>query len=563
MGQPSDGDTASGAPDAGRERWRATTRAQALRSSAERRERFETSSGIELRDLYSPADIAGVDEDRDLGRPGEYPFTRGVQATMYRGRLWTMRQYAGFATAEETNRRFRYLLEQGQTGLSVAFDLPTQMGYDSDAPLAEGEVGRVGVPVCSLADMEALFAGIPLGEVSTSMTINATAAILLAMYVAVAEQGGVARDHVSGTTQNDILKEYIARGTYVFPPRPSMRLVTDVFEFCARELPRWNTISISGYHMREAGATAAQELAFTMADGIAYVDAAVGRGLDVDAFAGRLSFFFGAWSELLEEVAKFRAARRLWARIMKERFGATDPRSMTCRFHVQTAGSSLTAQSIDNNVVRTAIQALGAVLGGAQSLHTNSRDEALALPTEESVRLALRTQQILAHETGVADTPDPLAGSYLVESLTDELEGAARGLLAEIDGLGGTLAAIESGFQQRQIQEAAYRYQRQVESGERVVVGVNRFRDEQVATPRLQRIDPDGERRQVESVIRVRAGRDPAAWERGLRAVDEAARGGANLLPPMIEAVTAYATVGEISDVLRAAWGEHREIVTV
>ncbi|MBP1704551.1 MAG: Sbm5 [Chloroflexi bacterium] len=563
MGEASGGDPGTGAPDPGRDRWRETTRARALSSSAERRERFETSSGIELRDLYTPADVAGLDEDRDLGRPGEYPFTRGVQATMYRGRLWTMRQYAGFATAEETNRRFRYLLEQGQTGLSVAFDLPTQMGFDSDAPLAEGEVGRVGVPVCSLADMETLFAGIPLGEVSTSMTINATAAILLAMYVVAAEKGGVPRDRVAGTTQNDILKEYIARGTYVFPPRPSMRLVTDVFEFCARELPRWNTISISGYHMREAGATAAQELAFTMADAVAYVEAAVARGLDVDEFAGRLSFFFGAWSELFEEVAKFRAARRLWARIMKERFGAKDPRSMTCRFHVQTAGSSLTAQSIDNNVVRTAVQALGAILGGAQSLHTNSRDEALALPTEESVRLALRTQQILAHESGVADTPDPLAGSYLVESLTDELEAAARGLLAEIDDLGGTLSAIEAGFQQRQIQEAAYRYQRAVEAGSRVVVGVNRFRDEQVATPRLQRIDPEGERRQVESVRRVRSGRDPSAWERGLRAIDLAARGGDNLLPPIVEAVRAYATVGEITDVLRGAWGEHRETVTV
>jgi len=562
MGEASGTGPGPGASDPGRERWRATTRAKAVRASPERRPRFETSSGIELRDLYTPAD-AGLDEDRDLGRPGEYPFTRGVQATMYRSRLWTMRQYAGFATAEETNRRFRYLLEQGQTGLSVAFDLPTQMGYDSDAAMAEGEVGRVGVPVCSLADMETLFAGIPLGEVSTSMTINATAAVLLALYVAVAEKQGVPRDRVAGTTQNDILKEYIARGTYIFPPRPSLRLVTDVFEFCARELPRWNTISISGYHMREAGATAAQELAFTMADAIAYVEAAVTRGLDIDSFAGRLSFFFAAWSELLEEVAKFRAARRLWARIMGERFGAKDPRSMTCRFHVQTAGSSLTAQSVDNNVVRTTIQALAAVLGGAQSLHTNSRDEALALPTEEAVRLALRTQQILAFEAGVADTPDPLGGSYLVESLTGELEAAARDLLDEIDALGGTLAAIEAGFQQRQIQEAAYRYQRDVESGERVVVGVNRFRDETVTTPRLQRIDPDGERRQVEAVGRVRAGRDPAAWEHGLRAVDEAARGGDNLLPPMIEAVRAYATVGEISDRLRAAWGEHRELVTI
>jgi methylmalonyl-CoA mutase N-terminal domain/subunit len=550
-------------PDPGRDRWRASTRAQAIASTPERRARFETSSGVEIADLYTPADVAGLDEERDLGRPGEYPFTRGVQPTMYRGRLWTMRQYAGFATAAETNERFRYLLAQGQTGLSVAFDLPTQMGYDSDAPAAEGEVGRVGVPVSSLADMEALFAGIPLGEVSTSMTINATAAILLALYVAAAAKQGVPRDRVAGTTQNDILKEYIARGTYIFPPRPSMRLVTDVFEFSARELPRWNTISISGYHMREAGATAAQELAFTMADAIAYVEAAVARGLDVDAFAGRLSFFFAAWSELFEEVAKFRAARRIWARLIRERFGARDPRSMMCRFHVQTAGSSLTAQSIDNNVVRTTVQALAAILGGAQSLHTNSRDEALALPTAEAARLALRTQQILAHEAGVTETPDPLAGSYYVETLTDQLEAAARDLLDEIEGLGGTLAAIEGGFQQRQIQDSSYRVQRAIEDGSQVVVGVNRFRDEGHRTPPLQRIDPDGERRQVESLRRVRAERDPAAWEAALRRVGECARGDENLMPALIEAVGAYATVGEISDRLRAAWGEHRELVTV
>jgi methylmalonyl-CoA mutase N-terminal domain/subunit len=550
-------------PDPGRDRWRASTRAQAIASTPERRARFETSSGVEIADLYTPADVAGLDEERDLGRPGEYPFTRGVQPTMYRGRLWTMRQYAGFATAAETNERFRYLLAQGQTGLSVAFDLPTQMGYDSDAPAAEGEVGRVGVPVSSLADMEALFAGIPLGEVSTSMTINATAAILLALYVAAAAKQGVPRDRVAGTTQNDILKEYIARGTYIFPPRPSMRLVTDVFEFCARELPRWNTISISGYHMREAGATAAQELAFTMADAIAYVEAAVARGLDVDAFAGRLSFFFAAWSELFEEVAKFRAARRIWARLIRERFGARDPRSMMCRFHVQTAGSSLTAQSIDNNVVRTTVQALAAILGGAQSLHTNSRDEALALPTAEAARLALRTQQILAHEAGVTETPDPLAGSYYVETLTNQLEAAAGELLDEIEGLGGTLAAIEGGFQQRQIQESSYRVQRAIEDGSQVVVGVNRFRDEGHRTPPLQRIDPDGERRQVESLRRVRAERDPVSWEAALRRVGECARGDENLMPALIEAVGAYATVGEISDRLRAAWGEHRELVTV
>jgi len=549
--------------DAARDRWRETLRAKALRSAPERRERFETSSGIETRDLYTAADVAGLDEDRDLGRPGEYPFTRGVQPTMYRSRFWTMRQYAGFATAEETNRRFRYLLEQGQTGLSVAFDLPTQMGYDSDATEAEGEVGRVGVPISSLADMAVLVDGLPLGDVSTSMTINATAPILLALYVAAAESQGVPRERIAGTVQNDILKEYIARGTYIFPPRASMRLVTDVFEFCAAELPRWNTISISGYHMREAGATAAQELAFTLADAIAYVDAAVARGLDVDDFAGRLSFFFAAWSELFEEVAKFRTARRMWATIMKERFGATDPRSMVCRFHVQTAGSSLTAQSVDNNVVRTTIQALAAVLGGAQSLHTNSRDEALALPTEEAARLALRTQQIIAHEAGVTDTPDPLAGSYYIESLTNELEAAAWAYLDEIESMGGTLAAIEHGFQQRQIQEAAYRVQRAIESGDQIVVGVNKFRDDDIRTPKLQKIDPDGERRQVERVRRVRAERSAEAWTAAMDELERVARADGNLMPSILVAVRAYATVGEISDRLRQAWGEHRELITV
>jgi methylmalonyl-CoA mutase N-terminal domain/subunit len=549
--------------DPGRARWRETVRAKARQSAPERRERFATSSDLEVRDLYTPADTAGLDESRDLGRPGEFPFTRGVQATMYRSRFWTMRQYAGFATAEETNRRFRYLLDQGQTGLSVAFDLPTQMGYDSDAPAAEGEVGRVGVPISSLADMEVLLDGLPLGDVSTSMTINATAPILLALYVTAAEAQGVERARISGTTQNDILKEYIARGTYIFPPRPSMRLVTDVFEFCARELPRWNTISISGYHMREAGATAAQELAFTLADGIAYVEAAVERGLDVDDFAGRLSFFFAAWSELFEEVAKFRVARRMWATIMRERFGATDPRSMVCRFHVQTAGSSLTAQSVDNNVVRTTVQALAAVLGGAQSLHTNSRDEALALPTEEAARLALRTQQILAYEAGVTETPDPLAGSYYVESLTNELEAAAWAYLDEIETLGGTLAAIERGFQQREIQEAAYRVQRAIDVGDQVVVGVNRFRDDEVHTPPTQRIDPDGERRQVERVRRVRAERSEAGWTAAMDELERIARADGNLMPAILAAVRAYATVGEISDRLRVTWGEHRELITV
>ena len=548
-------------------RWRATTRAKALKAAPERRDPFATSSGIEIADLYTAADLdaLGFDPDRDLGLPGEPPFTRGVQPTMYRSRLWTMRQYAGFATAEETNERFRYLLDQGQTGLSVAFDLPTQMGYDSDAPEADGEVGRVGVPISSLADMELLLAGLPLGEVSTSMTINATAPILLALYVAAAENQGVSRDRIAGTTQNDILKEYIARGTWIYPPSSSMRLVTDIFEFGSRELPRWNTISISGYHMREAGATAAQELAFTLADAIAYCEAAVGRGLAIDDVAPRLSFFFAAWSELFEEVAKFRAARRMWARIMRDRFGASNERSMACRFHVQTAGSSLTAQSIDNNVVRTTVQALAAILGGAQSLHTNARDEALALPTEASARLALRTQQILAYESGVTETPDPLAGSYYVEHLTTSLERAAQDYLDEIDAIGGTLAAIEGGFQQRQIQESAYRVQQAIERGDLVVVGVNKYRDDAgggVDAP-LQRIDPEGERRQVARLRRVRAERDAAAWGAALDRLEAAARGTDNLLPPMIEAVKAHATVGEISDRLRTAFGVHRELITV
>ncbi|HVA84813.1 MAG TPA: methylmalonyl-CoA mutase family protein [Candidatus Saccharimonadales bacterium] len=529
-----------------------------------RREHFLTTSGIEIADLYTPADVAGLDAERDLGRPGEFPFTRGVQPTMYRGRLWTMRQYAGFATAEETNRRFAYLLEQGQTGLSVAFDLPTQMGFDSDAPAAEGEVGRVGVPISSVADMEVLLRGIPLGDVSTSMTINATAAILLALYVSVADEQGIPRGRLSGTVQNDILKEYIARGTWIYPTEPSMRLVTDIFEFCAAELPRWNTISISGYHMREAGATAAQELAFTLADGMAYVDAAIARGLDVDEFAGRLSFFFGAWSELFEEVAKFRAARRMWARIVRDRYGASNARSTMCRFHVQTAGSSLTAQSIDNNVVRTTVQALAAVLGGAQSLHTNARDEALALPTAEAARLALRTQQILAYESGVTETPDPLAGSYFVEALTNQVESAAQDLLDEIEALGGTLKAIDAGFQQRQIQEAAYRVQRAIESTDQVVVGLNRFVDDGPSQrPPLQRIDPEAEARQVAGVRRVRAERDRAAWAVAMDRVEAAARGTDNLMPVLIDAVKAMATVGEISDRLRRAWGQHRELITL
>jgi methylmalonyl-CoA mutase, N-terminal domain len=547
----------------GVEEWRAGTRARAVAEHGERRAGFRTTSDLEIADLYTDADLDGWEPERELGYPGQFPFTRGVQPTMYRGRLWTMRQYAGFATASETNRRFRYLLSHGQTGLSVAFDLPTQMGYDSDAPEAAGEVGRVGVPISTIDDMELLLDGLPLDEMTTSMTINATAPILLAFYVAVADRRGISRRSLGGTVQNDILKEYIARGTYIYPTTSSMRLVTDIFEFCARELPRWNTISISGYHMREAGATAAQELAFTLADGIAYVDAARARGLDVDRFAGRLSFFFAAWSELFEEVAKFRAARRMWARIMRDRFGALEPRSLMCRFHVQTAGSSLTAQSVDNNVVRTTIQALSAVLGGAQSLHTNARDEALALPTEGAARLALRTQQIIAHEAGVTETPDPLAGSYFIETLTNQLEQAAQAYLDEIDAMGGALAAIEAGYQQRQIQEAAYRVQREVEAEERIVVGVNRFRDDPVPSPELQRIDPAGERDQIERLRRVRRDRDPDAWSSAMDRLASAAAGEENLLPLIIEAALARATLGEISDRLRVAWGEHRELITV
>jgi methylmalonyl-CoA mutase N-terminal domain/subunit len=529
----------------------------------EKARRFATTSDIEVQALYGPEDLDGWNAAEQLGQPGQFPFTRGVQPTMYRGRLWTMRQYAGFSSAADTNRRFKFLLEQGQTGLSVAFDLPTQMGYDSDAASALGEVGRVGVPIGSIDDMEVLLADLPLGEITTSMTINATAAILLAFYVAVADERGISRDKLGGTVQNDILKEYIARGTYIYPTQASMRLVTDIFEFCAKELPRWNTISISGYHMREAGATAAQELAFTLADGVAYVEGARERGLDVDAFAGRLSFFFAAWSDLFEEVAKFRAARRMWARIMRDRFGAKEPRSMMCRFHVQTAGSSLTAQSVDNNVVRTTVQALSAVLGGAQSLHTNARDEALALPTQAAARLALRTQQIIAYESGVAATPDPLAGSYYVEKLTDQLEDAANDYLAQIDSMGGALHAIEAGFQQREIQEAAYRTQREVEAGDQVVVGVNRYRDDELHTPELQRIDPAGERAQVERLQHIRQQRDAQRWQQTMDVLQQRADSQENLLPAIIDAVKAHATLGEVSDALRVAFGEHRELITV
>jgi methylmalonyl-CoA mutase N-terminal domain/subunit len=523
------------------------------------RPRHRSSSGFEVRAVYGPDDLAGFEPADRLGQPGAYPYTRGVRPDGYRGRPWTMRQYAGFGSAAETNRRFHYLLERGQTGLSVAFDLPTQMGYDSDAPQATGEVGRVGVPIDSIEDMAALLDGIDLGAVSTSMTINATAAILLALYEAVGRRQGVEPSSLRGTIQNDILKEYIARGTYIFPPEPSMRLVTDTFAYCRAELPAWNTISISGYHMREAGATAVQEVAFTIANAIAYADAALAAGLAFDDFAPRLSFFFAAHNDLLEEVAKFRVARRVWARVARERFGAQDDRSMAMRFHVQTGGSTLTAQQPENNVVRTTVQALAAVLGGAQSLHTNALDEALGLPTPASARTALRTQQVLAHESGVATTVDPLAGAYYVESLTNELEERIWAELEAIDGRGGTLAALAEGYQQGEIGDAAYAFQREVEAGERIVVGVNAFAeggDEQRPAP--QAIDPGEERRQVERTRAVRAARDAREAASALERLGETARGTQNLLPRIRTAVEVGVTLGEISDALRAAWGEHR-----
>jgi methylmalonyl-CoA mutase N-terminal domain/subunit len=530
----------------------------------ERRAHFETSSGIELANDFNPQNTDAPDYERDLGAPGSYPYTRGVRRNMYRGRLWTMRQYAGYASAEESNARYKYLLAHGTTGLSVAFDLPTQIGLDSDDPLAAGEVGKVGVAIDSLEDMERLFAGIPLDTVSTSMTINSTASTLLCLYIAVARKQGIAPAKLQGTIQNDILKEYIARGTYIYPPAPSLRLVTDTFAYCAREVPNWNTISISGYHIREAGSTAAQEVAFTLADAIAYVEAAVATGLQVDDFAPRLSFFFNAHNNLLEEIAKFRAARRLWAHIMRERFQARDPRSLMLRFHTQTAGSTLTAQQPEVNVVRTTIQALAAVLGGTQSLHTNASDEALALPTETAARVALRTQQVIAHESGVADTVDPLAGSYAVEHLTDELYARASDYIKKIDALGGMLRAIELGYVQREIQEAAYNYQRAVETGDATVVGVNRFQVEEDSAPPLLRVEAAIEQSQVERLRALRERRDNEAVESSLVALEAGARTETeNLLPHILAAVEAYATVGEISHRLRRIWGEYREAVTV
>jgi methylmalonyl-CoA mutase N-terminal domain/subunit len=533
------------------------------KSSAERREHFTTLSGLPIDRLYTQEDLSGTNPDTSIGYPGEFPYTRGIYPTMYRGRFWTMRQYAGFGTAVESNQRYRYLLSKGQAGLSVAFDLPTQIGMDSDHPLALGEVGKVGVAIDSLEDMETLFDSIPLERVSTSMTINATAAILLCLYVAVAKKQGANLARLSGTVQNDVLKEYIARGTYIYPVRPAMRVVTDIFAWCRDNLPKWNTISISGYHIREAGSTAIQEVAFTLADGIAYVQAALDAGLAVDEFAPQLSFFFNAHSDLLEEIAKYRAARRLWAKIMRDRFHAQDSRSLLLRFHAQTAGSSLTAQQPENNIVRVAIQALAAALGGCQSLHTNSLDEALALPTEDAALIALRTQQILAHETGVTNTIDPVAGSYAIEHLTNEIEQGAVDYISKIDAMGGMLRGIESGFVQGEIQKAAYDFQRAIESKEQIIVGVNDFLAEQERTIPTLRIEPEIERSQIARLNTLRAKRDSARTQAALAELQRRAATTENLLPAILNAVEAHATVGEISDALRRVFGEYQESVVI
>ncbi|MBC9782925.1 methylmalonyl-CoA mutase family protein [Heliobacterium chlorum] len=538
-------------------KWQENTLAKVVKKNPERQPEFKTDSGITMNTLYTPEDVADLDYANDLGFPGEYPFTRGVQPNMYRGRHWTMRQYAGFGTAEQTNERFRYLLDQGQTGLSCAFDLPTQIGYDSDDDLSQGEIGKVGVAIDTMADMEILFNSIPLDKVSTSMTINAPAAVLLAMYIAVAEKQGVSSDKISGTIQNDILKEYIARGTYIFPPAPSMRLITDIFAYCAEKVPNWNTISISGYHIREAGSSAAQEIAFTLADGVAYVQAAINAGLDVDKFAPRLSFFFNSHMNFFEEIAKFRAARRIWAKIMKERFGAKNPRSWALRFHTQTAGSTLTAQQPNVNIMRVAFQALAAALGGTQSLHTNSKDEALALPNEESVLIALRTQQVVGYEINAADVVDPLGGSYYVESLTNQLEAKAMEYIQKIDDLGGAPNAIE--YMQREIQASAYRYQKSVENGETIVIGVNKFQMKEEPPKGLLKVDPALGESQKAKLKKVKESRDNAAVEAALARVKAAAEGNENLMPPIIEAVKAYASLGEICGVLRNVFGEYRQ----
>jgi len=544
-------------------RWEETTLKSILERTPERQESFKTTSNIVLKRLYTPLDGEGSDYLEELGFPGEYPFTRGVQPTMYRGKHWTMRQYAGFATAEETNQRYHYLLNHGQTGLSVAFDLPTQIGYDSDHPLCRGEVGKCGVAIDSLADMETLFDGIPLDKVSTSMTINATAAMLLAMYIAVAEKQGVAMDQLRGTIQNDILKEYAARGTYIYPPQESMRIITDIFSFCKGHLPQWNTISISGYHIREAGSSAVQEVAFTLANGIAYVEAAIEAGMDVDSFAGRLSFFFGAHNNFLEEIAKFRAARRMWARIMRERFGAQKPSSWMLRFHTQTAGCTLTAQQPDNNVVRVAFQALAAVLGGTQSLHTNSRDEAFALPSEESVAIALRTQQIIAHESGVGDIIDPLGGSYAIETLTHDIEERATEYVKKIDEIGGAIKAIEAGFVQKEIATSAYQYQRDIENKKKIVVGLNEFTTKEAPFTNILKISAEVERHQRQKLDKVRGQRDYKKVQNSLKGLKKAAQGTENLMPYILEAVKSYVTLGEIAGCLREVFGEYKERTTI
>ena len=551
-------------PSKDKKQWVKETLEPAVKRFPERREKFLTDSGLNIDPLYSPEDLQaqGLDYDKDLGYPGEFPYTRGVQPNTYRGRVWTMRQYSGYGSAADTNERFRYLLEQGQTGLSIAFDLPTQIGYDSDHRLAKGEVGKVGVPICSLEDMETLFDGIPMDKVSTSMTINATASLLLCFYIAAARKQGVSEDQISGTVQNDILKEYIARGTYAYPPRPSMRLVVDIFKYCAENVPKWNTISISGYHMSEAGATAAQELAFTFSNAIAYVQAALDAGLKIDDFGPRLSFFFVAQNNLFEEVAKFRAARRMWARIMKDRFGAQDPRSMMLRFHTQTSGVSLTAQQPDNNLIRCTIQALSAILGGSQSIHVNSRDEALALPTEESVQLSLRTQQILAHESGAADVVDPLGGSYYVEHLTNELEAKALEYIKRIDDMGGSVAAIEQGFQVREIGDAAYQHRQEVESGDRIIVGVNRFTTEEPPMEGLLRVDEEAAQIQVDRLTQLRKKRDDAEVKAALERLERVAQTDENTVPAILECVESYCTLGEISEVFRGVFGEQEESFT-
>jgi len=542
--------------------WTNGTVAKNVARAPERKPEFRTSSDIDVERCFTP-DFDYPDYHEELGFPGEYPYTRGVQPTMYRGRFWTMRQYAGFGTAHESNERYKYLLSAGQTGLSVAFDLPTQMGYDSDAAMSLGEVGKVGVAIDSLADMETLFDGIPLDKVSTSMTINSTAAILLCMYIAVAEKQGVSPQQISGTIQNDILKEYMARGTYIYPPKESMRIITDIFAYCKDQVPKWNTISISGYHIREAGSSAMQEVAFTLADGIAYVDAAIKAGLDVDEFAPRLAFFFNAHNNLFEEVAKFRAARRMWAKIMKERFNAKDPKSQMLRFHTQTAGCTLTAQQPDNNIMRVTLQALAAVLGGTQSLHTNSRDEALALPTEDSVRIALRTQQVIAYESGAADSIDPLAGSFLVESLTDQIEKGALEYIDRIDRLGGAVEAISRGFQQKEIQDSAYAYQKSIEKDELIIVGVNKFTVTGETAPELLKVKEAVEIAQKKSLAAVKSGRDNAAVKAALAELSTVAKGTGNVMPAILAAVKSYATLGEIADVLREVFGTHRETVVL